>query len=77
MPPISPPHKKSMTKKKRDNGKTCEALMCPPYKPPAHGSVDICESVQASVVKRLSKIKNNKSLPRTGPQTFASQCRPV
>jgi hypothetical protein len=43
-----------MTKKKRDKGKTCEALMCPPYKPPAHGSVDICESVQASVLKSPS-----------------------
>ena len=30
-----------------DEGKTCEALMCPAYKAPEHGSVDICDAVQA------------------------------
>jgi hypothetical protein len=37
-----------------DKGKTCEALMCPPYQPPLHGSVDICESVQAGTRVTIS-----------------------
>jgi hypothetical protein len=57
--PYKPPAQKIHDqKKKRDNGKTCEALMCPPYKPPAHGSVDICESVQASIVKSPSNARS-------------------
>ena len=37
-----------------DKGKTCEALMCPPYQPPKHGSVDVCESVQAGTRVTIS-----------------------
>ena len=58
-----------MTKKKRDKGKTCEALMCPPYKPPAHGTVDICESVQASVLKSPPNARS-RDLLMQGHVTF-------
>jgi len=37
-----------------DKGKTCEALMCPPYQPPLHGSIDICESVRAGTRVTIS-----------------------